>query len=94
MYVSLSIRDTGGGLFVTVISHLLPQWGPSATSAIGVIWPLLIGLVHFTTVMVLLLVHGRLEWLLLLLLVRSLLLLLVLTGIDLLLLLLLCLEGA
>lgn len=91
MYVSLSIRDTSGGLLFPVVSHLLPQWGPFATSTFRVIWPLLICLVHVATAIVLLLVNRLLLWLLLLL-VSS--LLLVLTGIGLLLLLLLCVEGA
>jgi len=93
LYVSLSIRDPSGGLLFPVVPHLLPQWGPFSTSAIRVIWPLLIGLVHIAATIVLLLVNRRLLCLLLLLVCS--LLLLVLTGIGLLLLLLLlCVKGA
>lgn len=66
MYVCLSIRDTtAGGLLFPVVSHLLPQRGPSATTAIGGIRSLLIGLVDVAATIVFLLVNG---WLLLLLL--------------------------
>jgi hypothetical protein len=64
LYVSLSIRDTtAGGLLFSVVPHLLPQRGPSATTAIRSIRSLLIGLVDVPATIVLLLVNG---WLLLL----------------------------